>query len=88
MMRCKQKRDGAMSTVHSLKLNTIVLIEATGLPSRVAGLNFQRRAAAIAASRSSDGPDKTRAAITSPRSLMLSSTVTVPAWRATRAFVG
>jgi hypothetical protein len=63
---------------HNLKLKLIVLTDDTGLPSRVEGLNFQRLAAETAASLNSAGPDIARAETTSPFSLIVTSTVTMP----------
>src|SRR5215510_2389247 len=53
-----------------------MLVVLTGVPPMLAGLNFQPHEAAIAAFRRSGGPERARADVTFPCSLMITSTVT------------
>src|SRR5262245_49322789 len=55
-----------------------MLVVLTGVPPMVAGLNFHAHEAAIAAFRSSGGPERARDEVTFPCSLTLTSTVTTP----------
>jgi hypothetical protein len=66
----------------------IVLVDFTGLPSRVEGLNFHAFAADTAAFLNRSDPDIARAETTSPFSFITTSTETAPACRALLAESG
>jgi hypothetical protein len=67
---------------YNLKLKVIMLVDLTGLPSRVEGLNFHPFAADTAALLNRSDPDIARAETTSPFSFITISTETAPPCRA------